>query len=57
MTWKTLHQSEAAVRGILLKKDIDVGRKSLVLEALFNKNTGLQACNLLKRDSNKSVFL
>ena len=40
-----------------IKKDIDVGRKSLVLEALFNKNTGLQACNLLKRDSNKSVFL
>ena len=32
-------------------------RKKRFLESLFNKVSGLQACNFFKKDSNKGVFL
>ena len=31
--------------------------KTPVLESLFKKGAGLQACNFIKRDSNTDVFL
>ena len=55
--------TEAATRGVLQKnvfkflKFCKIHRKTPVLESLFNKVAGFQACILLKRYSNAGVFL
>ena len=41
----------------VLKKFRNIQRKTTVLEFLFNKVEGLQACNFIKRKLNTDVFL
>ena len=51
---RSSHQS-CSIGKAVLKKFLNINRKTTVLESLFNRVAGLKACNFIKRDSDTTT--